>query len=67
MGARVREKEARVRNKGISGCGKGKGDFLGRCCKCGEAGHRKQDCTGVDAIDDDIPFSDAQTYDVESV
>ena len=30
-------------------------------------GHRKQDCTNVGAIDDDIPISGAPTYHVESV
>ena len=35
--------------------------------KCGEAGHRKQDCTKVGAIDEDIPLSGAPTYHVESV
>ena len=59
--------------KGIGGFGKGgkggkgKGVFPGKCFKRGEVGHRKQDCTKVGAIDDDIPFSDAPTYHVESV
>ena len=56
--------------KGICGFGKGgkgNGIFLGRCFKCGEAGHRKQDCTKVGATDDDIPISDAPTHHAESV
>ena len=44
-----------------------KASFLASVFKCGEVGHRKQDCTKVGAIDDDIPFSDAPTYHVESV
>ena len=70
QGARVLEKETRVRAKESAGSatgGKGKRGFLGMCFKCGEAGHRKQDCTKVGAIDDVVPISDTPTNIVESV
>ena len=54
--------------KGLGKGGKGgKGAFLGNCFKCGETGHRKQDCTKVGAVDEEAPFAEAPTYHVESV
>ena len=70
MGARVRREGGKNSAKGIGEFGKGgkgKGVFPGKCFFCGEAGHRKQDCSTVGALDDHIPRSDAPTYHVESV
>ena len=43
----------------------GKGSFSGKCFKCGETGHRKQDCTKVGAVDGEQ--EDVPTMSVESV
>ena len=70
MRARVRGKEARTRPResvGSARAAKAKAFFLASVVKCGEAGHRKQDCTKLGGIDDDIPLSDAPTHHVESV
>ena len=73
MGARFGGKEARTRPRDSVGsaraakAAKAKASSLASVFKCGEVGHRKQDCTKVGAIDDDIPLSDAPTYHVESV
>ena len=45
----------------------GKGGFLGKCFKCGETGHRQQDCTKVGAIHEEAPDAGAPPYHVDSV
>ena len=45
----------------------GKGGFRGKCFKCGEAGHRRWECTKVGAVDEEAPGAEAPTYHVESV